>query len=131
MTETIKDAAEMIRQMAPRLEPDCYVFVQAKDEADLVRRLPLAMGMFREPEGISLIVPSPSDAADALRLITLGVESALDGVGLTAAVSSALASAGIPCNVVAAMHHDHLFVPVATAERALDTLRNLARTGGA
>ncbi len=129
MAETVRDRDEMIRRMAPRLEHDCYVFTTARDEADLVRRLPLAVAMFREPEGISLIVPAPSDAAGAMRLITLGVASALDGVGLTAAVSAALAGAGIPCNIVAATQHDHIFVPVAQAERALDTLRALARSG--
>jgi hypothetical protein len=46
--------------------------------------------------------------------LTLRVHSALDGVGLTAAVASALAEIGIPCNMVAAFHHDHAFVPEAT-----------------
>ena len=49
--------------------------------------------------------------------ITLGVESPLTAVGLTAAVSTALAEAGIACNVVAAMRHDHVFVPFDRAAR--------------
>jgi hypothetical protein len=46
----------------------------------------------------------------------------LDGVGLTGAVASALSDAAIPCNVVAAFHHDHLFVPADLAEAALHVL---------
>ena len=46
-------------------------------------------------------------------------------VGLTAAVAVALADAGIACNVVAAVHHDHLFVPVESADAALAALRAL------
>jgi hypothetical protein len=54
------------------------------------------------------------------------VHSALDGTGLTAAVSAALAAAGIPCNMVAAFHHDHVFVPAAMAARALAVLQQRA-----
>jgi hypothetical protein len=59
--------------------------------------------------------------------ITLTVHSALEGVGLTAAVSGALAEQGIACNVVAGFHHDHLFVPWERREEALGVLRKVAR----
>ena len=54
------------------------------------------------------------------RRITLGVRSSLEAVGLTAAVAAALTDAGISANVVAAFHHDHVFVPADRAEAALD-----------
>ena len=57
--------------------------------------------------------------------ITLEVHSDLNAVGLTAAVSGALARAGISCNVVAAACHDHLFVPVEAAPAALACLESL------
>jgi len=88
-----------------------------------------AIGWFREAEGDSLILPLEEARARGaavvveLALITLEVYSAIDAVGLTAAVSSALAADGIACNVVAAVRHDHLFVP---AERAADALRILS-----
>jgi hypothetical protein len=47
-------------------------------------------------------------------------------VGLTAAVAGALADLGIPCNMVAAYHHDHAFVPEADADRAMEALRGLS-----
>ena len=61
--------------------------------------------------------------------ITLDVHSALEAVGLTAEVARVLTDAGIPCNIVAALHHDHLFVPADRAAAALRALRDLS--GGA
>ena len=127
MAETVSDLREMLRLMSPRLEASCYVFRQAKSEADLIQSLPMAIGMFREAEAVSLIVPAASDAPKAMRLITLQVNSELEAVGLTAAVSAALSDAGIPCNIVAAFAHDHVFVPVGLAEAAVDTLRAVSR----
>ena len=60
--------------------------------------------------------------------LTVSVHSALDAVGLTAALSKVLAAEGIPCNVLAAYHHDHLLVPVDRADDAVDALESL---GGA
>ncbi|GAA3276250.1 N-acetyltransferase [Paenarthrobacter aurescens] len=87
----------------------------------------------REAEGLTVVLRR--DEADALGLsydfvatwITLQVHSALEAVGLTAAVSAALTHAGISCNVLAGFHHDHLLVPSAEAGRALEVLRLLAR----
>ena len=42
-------------------------------------------------------------------------------------VASALAEQGIPCNMIAGHHHDHVFVPAAVAERAVEVLWQLAR----
>lgn len=57
--------------------------------------------------------------------IALQVHSALYAVGLTAAVSSALAEAGVSCNVIAGYHHDHLLVPFERGQEALTILRAL------
>ncbi len=58
--------------------------------------------------------------------LTLSVFSSLSSVGLTAAFSTALAVAGVPCNVLAGYHHDHLIVPVDQADEALRVLRRLS-----
>ena len=63
------------------------------------------------------------DVSLPMRRIVLDVFSALDGVGLTAAVSTALADAGIPCNMVSFFHHDSDFVPSAMAHGAMLVLR--------
>lgn len=84
-----------------------------------------------EPEGHSYVVTvddahrigAPADFEAAW--LTLTIHSALDAVGLTAAVSSVLAEAGIACNVIAGYHHDHLLVPVDRAADAMRLLRSL------
>jgi hypothetical protein len=54
--------------------------------------------------------------------ITCEVLSALDAVGLTAAIATALAAEGISANVVAGHHHDHVLVAEDDADRALAVL---------
>lgn len=130
MDDPVRDGRAMIAAMAPRLDPRCWRFVPvAPDTAPQL--LGAAIATFREDEGVSAIVPG--ELADELGIdgpdfarITLMVHSDLEGVGLTAAVATALAEAGIACNMVAALHHDHAFVPSARAGEALDALRQLA-----
>ena len=84
---------------------------------------------------MSLLLPvSAAKAADLsidqpMRCITLNVYSSLEGVGLTAAVATALADNGIACNMVAAFHHDHAFVPEALSETAMQVLKSLQASG--
>jgi flavin reductase (DIM6/NTAB) family NADH-FMN oxidoreductase RutF len=125
------DLAVLLRTLSPRLLEDEVVFVSTDG--------PLPSGVqpiatCREREGHSAIL-GRTDADRAgltyrgtFRQISLDVVSGLDAVGLTAAVSTALARASIPCNVVAGARHDHLFVPSADAERALVVLRALQAT---
>ena len=96
----------------------------------------VAHAMVRENEGITYVMPC--EVADARGLpydfraawLTFGVHSALDAVGLTAAVATALARHGIPCNVLAGFHHDHLLVSADRRDDALAVLADLARDGG-
>jgi hypothetical protein len=92
---------------------------------------PEAHAVVIEPEGKSYVV-TVDDARRAGALVefegawlTLTVHSALDAVGLTAAVSGVLADAGIACNMLAGFHHDHLLVPVDRADEAIGLLRGL------
>ncbi len=59
--------------------------------------------------------------------ITLKVHSSLEAVGLTAAVSSALAEAGLSANVIAGYYHDHLFLQSDSALPAMAALEALSR----
>ena len=126
----VRDRRAMIRGMAPVLDPSAWHFCLVTDPGLASRATPLAT--FQEDEGLSLILLE-EDARNAgiptdmpMARITLTVHSALDGVGLNAAVATALADAGIPCNMVAAFHHDHAFVPLDDAPRALAILKALA-----
>ena len=72
----------------------------------------------RVPEGAGA-----PDAEDTFGWITLSVQTSLSALGITAAISSVLAEAGIPCNMLAGYHHDHLLVPSADVARALTVLK--------
>lgn len=119
----VRDLGETLRGLSPELRPGRWAFVGSQDPALAAA----ALAVFREAEGASLIVPAEmAPERAAMRQITLGVLSDLEGVGLTAAVAGALAARGIACNVVAALRHDHLFVPEARAGEAVEALRALA-----
>lgn len=130
--DTVRDLAAMLEQLSPRLDPDRYRYVQI-EPSNAPQLLGAAIATFREDEGVSAIVPAAiADQADVggpdMARITLEVYSDLEGVGLTAAVASALAEAGIACNMVAALHHDHAFVPARRGEEALSLLKDLAKS---
>ncbi|HBE70112.1 MAG TPA: hypothetical protein DDW52_18345 [Planctomycetaceae bacterium] len=126
----ITDLATLLATLRPALAKDEYVFLHCDarygEHAELA---PIAS--FVESEGLTLVVPrSKADAAGAtydgvFSKITLQVHSSLNAVGLTAAVATALAKHDISVNVVAAFHHDHIFVPVSRAQDAMDALSSL------
>ena len=124
----------LLASMSPKLDDTEWVFTVVGEE-DAVRLTPHAVASFREAEGLTLVLPQV--AADDLKRvsapmkrITLEVHSSLEAVGLTAAVASALAEEGISANVVAAYYHDHIFVPKASADRALAVLQALTTPPG-
>ncbi len=127
----VRDTAAMIAGMDPVLDARWWSFVGGEDPEVVFQLMGHALATFREEEGLSLIVPhevalANEIEADPYARITLRVHSALDGVGLTAAVSGALAGAGIACNMVAALRHDHAFIPAERAEEAMAILRRVA-----
>ena|SRR6056297_455236 len=135
MAGAVREAGAMIAGMAPRRLPGAVVFHAVPGWAEAAPLAAQARATVREEEGVTLVLPADHPAApeSAPRFaqITLGVASALDGVGLTAAVAGALAAARIPCNVIAGRHHDHLFVPEAQAEAAIAALDARAAAEGA
>lgn len=118
----------LLRTMSPVLNDGSYVFSIV--ESDIPSGVHPVVTV-REKEGLTLVVEqSEADAAGlsyeyVAAWITLEVHSALEAVGLTAAISNALTDAGISCNVVAGYTHDHLFVPHDRAQDALAALRSL------
>ncbi|WP_214108360.1 ACT domain-containing protein [Acrocarpospora catenulata] len=125
-----RDLGTLLRAMRPELNPGRYVFttVRGGPPAGVTPVVTVA-----EPEGLTLV--ARAEEADAAGLgydyvagwITLRVHSALEAVGLTAAVAGELAAAGVSCNVVAGYYHDHLFVPYERADEAVALLLDLAR----
>ena len=123
--------ARLLASMDPARIPGEYVFVTG----DLATPA-TPHATIQEAEGLTSVLERTD--ADRLALdydfvaawITLRVHSDLTVVGLTAVVSTALAEAGISCNVLAGFHHDHLLVPIGHVDRALAVLRELSRRKG-
>jgi len=131
----ITDLDRLLAEMEPQLREGTFVFCTVPpDQAGPLLHLK-PVGTFLEAEGLTLILPEEAAAENGversapMRMITLAVHSSLEAVGLTAAVAGALTRAGISANVVAAYHHDHIFVPAADADRALQTLKAVSRNG--
>lgn len=86
--------------------------------------------MFMETEGPTIIVRAADDTPEDNRWVwlELSVYSDLQAVGFVARVAEALTRAQVPCNAVAAFHHDHVFVPEAKAEAAITALIALTKS---
>jgi hypothetical protein len=85
-----------------------------------------------EAEGLTVIAPLAAVRAagmvsDPWARISLTVQSDLAAVGLTAAFAGALGAQGISCNVIAGVHHDHLFVQWERRFDAMAALEALSR----
>jgi hypothetical protein len=129
MTIPIRELAALLAAMQPELNPGTWAWCVVPGGAVPAGVQPVAT--LREAEGLGVVVAEDVAHAHGWEVafrsawITLRVHSDLAAVGLTAAFARALADAGIACNVVAGVHHDHLFVPVERAHDALAALRAL------
>jgi GNAT superfamily N-acetyltransferase len=117
--------ATLIESLAPRRRPGAVAVVAGEALGAEI------LASVVEEEGPSSVVAVEDatrlglDVAFVAAWITLGVESELTAVGLTAVVARALAQRGIACNVLAGLRHDHLLVPLERADEALATLHGL------
>ena len=122
-----RDLAVLLRSMEPVLSPEPYGFAVWSGG-------PLPFQPFAtvaEAEELTVIalqaeLEAAGLSADPWARISLTVHSDLSAVGLTAAFATALAGAGISCNVIAGVHHDHLFVQWDRRRDALLALEGLA-----
>lgn len=121
------DLTRLLATMAPELRGTDWGFAS-------LPALPQGLTPFAtiaEDEGLTVIAPLAELHAHGLTAegpmarITLTVHSALEAVGLTAAVSTALAREGISANMVAGFYHDHIFLPAQDADRAMAALKAL------
>ena len=128
-----RELSVLLRAMKAVLHDGVFVFASLPRGIDV--REVAAVATIREPEGWTVV----AEESEALRAglvvrfraawLTLSVHSDLHAVGFTGAFASALADAGIACNVIAGAYHDHVFVPVEQAQLALARLQELQHSG--
>ncbi len=122
----------LLNGMKPSLREGRFVFCTLQ-----IERFPLDLDVvasFKEEEGLTVVVEEREaqkrgwDYEVAMAWITLTIHSALEAVGLTAAVANALTQENISCNVIAAYYHDHIFVPVVRAGEAMLAPQRISET---
>lgn len=129
----ITELSQLLSSMKPEIADGEFVFCTVNDELKNYLQLQ-PKAVFQEVEGLTLVLAQANAEQAGLeyhgvfKQLTLTVHSSLDAVGLTAAVSSQLAKAGISANVIAAYYHDHIFVPKDKASQALLELKALSNT---
>ena len=120
-----RDLGRLLAGLAPSVRPVPYVVVETDDDVP-------AVAVIVEDEPTTRVVEQTVADANSLAYsfvaawITCTVESDLEAIGMTAAISRALADAGIACNVLAGSRHDHLLVPWDRRDDALAVLSALA-----
>ena len=125
------DLSNILKGLKPKLHSDTCVFVTLNEPDQGL--IGTAIAYIREEEGVSIILEKSLAQSRSLAFeyesawITLEIHSSLEGVGLTALFSQALASENISCNVVAGYYHDHIFVPVSLGKKAMRILENLGK----
>jgi hypothetical protein len=126
----IHKVAEPDSPLAPVLHAQPYVFAASKLLDGIV--IDAVFALVREDHAWTIV--ARRDAIETIGLavldqsfarISLGAETALDLVGLTALVATTLAEVGIAANVIAGASHDHVFVPWERRMEALAKLKAL------
>lgn len=120
------DLATMLATLAVQRRPGVFTYIAV--EVPTPGLIAAAHAVVKEGRLTTIVLPveAASRAGQLttieLAWLTLTVQSSLESVGLTAAVSAKLAEIEIPCNVLAGYHHDHLLVPVDRVDDAIAAL---------
>jgi hypothetical protein len=128
----ISDLSLMLSALSACLDPREFVFCSVPDLRLEQCSAFEPIATCQENEGLSIVVPRDIAEREGLafegvfRRISLDVHSSLEAVGLTAALSAALAERGISANIIAGFYHDHILVPAGRADEALAAVEALA-----
>lgn len=116
-----RDLARLLEGLSVHRHPGVFAYGEGEGGPEAIFR-------FTEHEGPCHIAPAGAvtPAGNRWAWLELAVPSDLHAVGFLARVAGALAAAGVPCNAIAALHHDHVFVPEAMAGRAIAAIEALA-----
>ncbi|MBZ6075844.1 ACT domain-containing protein [Microvirga puerhi] len=124
------DLDRLVASMTPEMRPGRFVFATMSQPDPALWQH--ALMTFREVEGVTAILDRAMAENLGLtwtypcRCITLSVHSSLEAIGFLAAITGALAAAGIGVNPVSAYFHDHLFIAEDRADEALAVLQLLS-----
>lgn len=122
------DLDTILADLAVTRRPGIFAFVRLPDPVEVDDGI---HALVREAEGVTVVTTIEAARERGWEWdfeaawLTVEVHSALEAVGLTAAVAEALSAETIPCNVLAGYYHDHLLVPVARADEAIGAIRRL------
>ena len=120
------DLAAMLATLSVQRRPGVFAYIAV--QVPTPGLIAAAHAVVKEGRLTTIVLPvdAAARAGQAIDVqfawLTLTVQSSLDAVGLTAVVSARLAAIGIPCNVLAGYHHDHLLVPVDRVDDAISVL---------
>jgi hypothetical protein len=120
------DLDVMLASLAVQRRPGIFTYIAV--EVPTPGLLAAAHAVVKEGPLTTIVLPVQSAERAGqlvtieLAWLTLTVQSSLEAVGLTAAVSARLAAIDIACNVLAGYHHDHLLVPVDRVDDAIAAL---------
>ncbi|MAW50757.1 MAG: acetyltransferase [Flavobacteriaceae bacterium] len=121
----------LLKNMDPEINQGEYVFCSVKNLKKINFKDVIAF--LKEKEGFTLVIEKNKAVQLGLDFefisswITLNVHSSLNAVGFNSIISNSLSKNNISCNVIAGFHHDHLFVSLNNAKRAISILKNLSR----
>lgn len=123
------DLDTILADLAVTRRPGVFAFVRLPEPIEMDDEI---HALVHEEEGVTVVTTIDVARergwkwAFEAAWLTLEVHTALEAVGVTAAVAQALTAESIPCNVLAGYYHDHLLIPV---ERADDAIRAITRLG--
>lgn len=123
----MEDLDQALASLDPQIEGR-YVFAALESVPNGLE--PFAV--IREQQGLTVVASLDQaqqfglDTAEPFTRITARAHTSLLAVGITATVTSTIASRGIPCNVIAGFYHDHFFVPADREEESLALMKSLA-----
>ena len=126
------DLQKLVKGMTPKLNDGEFVFTTIDKMGTI--DLNEVLCTFKETEGLTLVINRKAADIHGLKYdfvaswITLEIHSSLEAIGLTAVFSTELAKNNISCNVIAAFYHDHIFVSSKDSIRAVEVLKNLAKS---
>lgn len=122
IVSTEKDLSRLLATLDIERHDGVWAFSSSPDHPGT-----FAAMAFKEREGWTSVSEADMNTApdNKWAWLELTVYSDLNAVGFLARIAAALAEVGIPCNAVAAFHHDHIFVPEDKADDAVSALKRI------